>query len=61
MAPGEPANLCVFDPTETWVVDPGHTASRSRNNPYGGRTVTGRVRHTVLAGEFVVRDGEAQR
>lgn len=61
VAPGEPANLCVFDPAQTWVVDPQRTASRSRNSPYGGRTVTGRVRHTVLAGQFVVRDGEAQR
>jgi len=61
VAPGEPANLCVFDPTETWVVDPSHTASRSRNTPYAGRKVRGRVRHTVLAGEFVVTNGEAQR
>ncbi len=61
IAPGEPANLCVFDPTETWVVDPSHTASRSRNTPYAGRKVRGRVRHTVLAGEFVVINGEAQR
>jgi dihydroorotase len=61
VAPGEPANLCVFDPTETWVVDPAHTASRSRNTPYAGRKVRGRVRHTVLAGEFVVINGEAQR
>lgn len=61
VAPGEPANLCVFDPTETWVVDPASTASRSRNTPYAGRKVRGRVRHTVLAGEFVVINGEAQR
>lgn len=61
VAAGEPANLCVFDPTETWVVDPTHTASRSRNTPYAGRKVRGRVRHTVLTGEFVVINGEAQR
>jgi dihydroorotase len=59
--PGEPANLCVFDPAEQWTVDPADTASRSRNTPYGGRKLTGRVRHTLLWGEPVVLDGEAQR
>lgn len=58
---GRPANLCVIDPAATWVVDPGALASRSRNTPYAGRKLTGRVRHTVLRGEPVVIDGEAQR
>ena len=58
---GEPANLCVFDPTERWVLDPRRSGSRSRNSPYAGRAMTGRVRHTIQAGEAVVRDGEATR
>jgi dihydroorotase len=58
---GRPAHLCVIDPSATWTVDPTDTASRSRNNPYAGRRLTGRVRHTVYAGEPVVIDGEAQR
>jgi dihydroorotase len=58
---GRPANLCVIDPTATWVVDPARLASRARNTPYTGRTLTGRVRHTVLGGEIVVLDGEARR
>ncbi len=61
VAEGRPANLCVIDPSETWTVDPARSASRSRNNPYAGRTLTGRVRHTFLFGEPVVIDGEAQR
>ena len=61
IAPGAPANLCVFDPDERWEVDPARLASRSRNTPFAGRTVCGRVRHTVFAGEPVVIDGEAQR
>ncbi|HLX89027.1 MAG TPA: dihydroorotase [Acidimicrobiales bacterium] len=59
--PGAPANLCVFDPTERWEVDPLRLASRSRNTPWAGQTLTGRVRHTVRRGEAVVVDGEAQR
>jgi len=58
---GRPANLCVIDPTVEWTVDPADTASRSRNNPYAGRPLTGRVRHTVYRGEPVVIDTEAQR
>ena len=61
IAEGRPANLCVIDPNATWVVDADKLASRSRNTPYAGRTLTGRVRHTILWGEPVVLDGEAQR
>ncbi|MCY3786983.1 MAG: dihydroorotase [bacterium] len=58
---GRPANLCVFDPEATWTVDGSGGASRSRNTPYAGRRLRGRVRHTIVAGEPVVIDGEAQR
>jgi dihydroorotase len=58
---GRPANLCVIDPAHQWVVDPLALASKSRNTPYAGRKLTGRVRHTLLWGEPVVVDGEAQR
>jgi dihydroorotase len=61
IAPGYAANLCVIDPTAEWIVDPAVMASRSRNTPYAGRKVRGRVRHTILAGEPVVIDAEAQR
>jgi dihydroorotase len=58
---GAPANLCIIDPAATWTVDPARFASRSRNTPYAGRTLTGRVRHTFLWGEPVVLDGEDTR
>jgi dihydroorotase len=61
IAEGHSANLCVFDPTTEWTVDPAATASRSRNNPYAGRKVKGKVRHTILFGQPTVIDGEAQR
>ncbi|MDQ4133406.1 MAG: dihydroorotase [Actinomycetota bacterium] len=58
---GRPGHLCVIDPDTRWVVEPERLASRSRNTPYAGRKLKGRVRHTVLAGDPVVIDGEAQR
>jgi dihydroorotase len=61
IAIGRPANICVIDPAEKWIVDPAAMASRSRNTPYAGRALIGKVRHTVLRGEPVVIGGEAQR
>jgi dihydroorotase len=58
---GAAANICVFDPSATTVVDPSRLASRSRNTPYAGRSFTGAVRHTILRGEPVVIDAVAQR
>jgi dihydroorotase len=55
------ANLCVIDRSERWEVDPAQLASRSRNTPWAGRTLTGKVRHTLYRGEPVVVDAEAQR
>ena len=59
--PGRTASLCVIDPAHAWTVDPQRLASRSRNTPYAGRAMTGKVRHTIHQGEPVVIDGEAQR
>lgn len=61
IAPGAAANLCVFDPEARWRVEPEDGASRSRNSPFAGRVLTGRVRHTVRRGDPVVVDAEAQR
>jgi len=61
IAVGEPANLTVFHPTQQWTVVPAQLASKSRNTPYAGRTVQGKVRHTIFEGNPVVIDSAAQR
>ena len=58
---GAPANLTVFDPDEEWTVVPAKLASLSRNTPYAGRVVRGKVRHTIFDGAAVVVDGVARR
>ncbi|QIK66607.1 dihydroorotase [Nocardioides sp. HDW12B] len=58
IAVGEPANLTVFDPTATRVVTAADTASLSRNNPYAGRELPGRVVATFLRGVPTVLDGK---
>jgi dihydroorotase len=59
--PGAPANLVVFDPNAMWQVEPEHLASKSRNTPFVGMKLRGKVRHTVFDGEFTVFEGDAQR
>ena len=54
---GEDANLVVFDPTSSWVVDRNVLASRSTNTPYDGRTLRGRVQFTIAKGHLVVDGG----
>jgi dihydroorotase len=58
--PGRPANLMVFDPDETWTVE-APFASKARNSAFLGRTLTGRVRMTLLRGELTVADTKATR
>ena len=59
--PGAPANLVAFDPNATWQVEPETLASKSRNTPYVGMTLRGKVRHTIFNGDITVLHGEAQR
>ncbi len=47
---GAPANIAVIDPNEVWTVQTAELASRSSNNPFRGREMRGRVRHTFLRG-----------
>lgn len=60
LEPGAPANVIAFDPAAEWVVEPPF-ASKSRNSAFLGRTLRGRVVHTIYRGELVVADGKAQR
>lgn len=58
---GRSANLCVIDPEHEWTIDGSGGASLSSNVPYVGRTVRGKVRHTILNGIPMVLEGELQR
>jgi dihydroorotase len=54
---GSPADVTIFDPDAEWTVDPGAFLSKSRNTPFGGWTLKGRPRYTLVEGE-VVWEGE---
>jgi dihydroorotase len=55
--PGRPANIVIFDPTAEWTVNAESFESLSKNTPFEGRTVTGKVVHTFYGGRHTVRDG----
>jgi dihydroorotase len=57
VAEGEPANLVLLDPAYRGTVNPAGFASRSRNTPYEGRELPGRVVATFLRGHATVIDG----
>jgi dihydroorotase len=60
VAAGEPANLVLHDPAFSKVVDATELASLSRNTPYAGRELPGRVVATFLRGNPTVLDGKPQ-
>lgn len=53
LAEGSPADVTVFDPKETWTVDPGAFLSKSRNTPFAGWKLTGRAKVTIVGGRIV--------
>jgi dihydroorotase len=57
---GAPANLVLVDPDASWTVTPSALASKSRNTPYAGRTVPGKVVATLLRGRLTSWQGEIQ-
>jgi dihydroorotase len=58
LAEGEAANLMLYDPSVTRTVDPTESVSLSRNTPYAGRELPGRVVATFLRGRPTVLDGK---
>ncbi|MGI8547464.1 MAG: dihydroorotase [Gemmatimonadaceae bacterium] len=50
---GSAADVTVFDPARTWIVDPSDFLFKGRNTPYRGAAFTGRAVHTVVGGELV--------
>jgi len=53
LQPGNHADIVVFDPKEEWVVDPTQFHSKSQNTPFGGWTVKGKVKMTLVEGRVV--------
>ncbi len=55
---GAPADIVLFDPDQEWVVDPAKLHGKSRNTPFKGMTLRGRVKATLLGGRVVYRSAD---
>jgi len=53
IAPGAPADICVFDPETTWVVNPATLISHGLHTPFNEQEMRGRVSWTLLGGRIV--------
>jgi dihydroorotase len=57
LAEGAAADICLFDPEETWHYVAKAGQSKSSNSPWSGRELQGRVRKTIVGGKVVYADG----
>jgi dihydroorotase len=53
LAPGTPADLVLFDPDVSWRISTDDFRSKSKNAPFDGRPVQGRVRRTMVDGRTI--------
>ncbi|MBA5871207.1 MAG: amidohydrolase family protein [Nitrospira sp. CR2.1] len=53
LAVGAPADVAIVDATREWHVDPSRFRSKSRNTPFAGWKVKGRVTTTIVSGRVV--------
>lgn len=56
LAEGYDADITLVDPDQEWEVTPEDTASKSKNSPFFGTKLTGRVKTTVFGGKVVYQD-----
>jgi dihydroorotase len=55
LAPGDIADLVIFDPEERWTVDPDRFKSKGRNTPFAGMELRGKVKYTIVGGKIVFK------
>jgi dihydroorotase len=53
LAVNSPADICIVDPNETWLVDKDTWFSRGLNTPFMGHQMKGKVTHTLVNGRLV--------
>jgi dihydroorotase len=51
---GAPADICVFDPEEAWVLRSESMQSRGKNSPLIGSGMRGRAKQVIVGGELVL-------
>lgn len=55
LARGAHADVTILDPARRWTFDASKSLSKSRNTPFDGWQLTGKVVATIVAGSFIYR------
>ena len=55
---GTIADITIIDPNFSWAIDKSLFASCSKNTPFNGRKVMGKVMYTIVAGKLIVKNGK---
>jgi dihydroorotase len=50
---GSPADICIFNPDDSWTVQASGLASKGKNTPSMGQTLAGRVQAMMVQGRLV--------
>ena len=53
---GADADLVLVNLDEEYTIDTNEFLSKSKNSPFGGFKVTGRVKYTLVGGKIVYQD-----
>ena len=61
LAVGADADVTIVDQQEQWEVDPAMFRSKSRNTPFAGWKVKGRVTMTIVGGRIVFEAAQARQ
>ncbi len=57
IAQGKPADVIIFNPDEEYTVHVEEFSSKSKNSPYDGYRLHGKVEYTIVGGQIVVNQG----
>jgi dihydroorotase len=55
---GAPADVAIFDAERSWDLVPAELASKSKNTPFEGWTMKGKVTRTIVEGRSVWEDNQ---
>lgn len=55
---GKIADITIINPNEEYIIQPNKFESKSKNSPFGGMKVKGKILYTIVNGNIVVEKGE---
>ncbi|SCY51226.1 dihydroorotase [Alkaliphilus peptidifermentans] len=55
---GDRADITIINPNEEYEINKNSFVSKSKNTPFHGRPVKGKVIHTIVEGKIVVQNGK---